>query len=309
MKYQFDDIEIDTDTFELRRDGVTQPVEPLVFDLIYFLIQNPERIISRDEIIEVVWAGKIVSDATISSCIKSARKALGDSGRQQKYIKTIRSRGIKFTATIKTMVNKKQRKPTVPDTLDKTEKTNIEIKPSFKNINVRIVVISVLILIACILFLNQISDDRNSQEFVPSTDAPYTLAVLPFVDLSAEGNQQYFGNVISEKILNALTAVNELNVTSKTASFSLIGQNLTTPEIASQLDVNYIVEGSVRSSANRIRINVQLIDARNDIQLWSESYDRELNDIFAIQDEISIAIADAIKIEFFGNNGNRNGQQ
>jgi DNA-binding winged helix-turn-helix (wHTH) protein len=100
MRYQFDEFEVDIENFALLKDGKYCPVEPLVFDLIAFLSRNTGRVITRDEIIDHVWKGRIVSDATVASCIKSARKALDDSGSEQKYIQTIRGRGIQFLGSV-----------------------------------------------------------------------------------------------------------------------------------------------------------------------------------------------------------------
>ncbi len=100
MRYQFDEFEVDTDKFALSRNGKACPVEPLVFDLIAFLSRNSGRVITRDEVIDHVWNGRVVSDATVASCIKSARKVLGDSGGEQKYIRTIRGRGIQFLGSV-----------------------------------------------------------------------------------------------------------------------------------------------------------------------------------------------------------------
>ncbi len=100
MRYQFDEFEVDIENFALLKDGKYCPVEPLVFDLVAFLSRNTGRVITRDEIIDHVWKGRIVSDATVASCIKSTRKALGDSGTEQKYIQTIRGRGIQFLGSV-----------------------------------------------------------------------------------------------------------------------------------------------------------------------------------------------------------------
>ena len=102
MRHRFDDIEVDADRFELRRQGEACHVEPQVFDLMLHFIRNPNRIISRDEVIEAVWQGRIVSEATISSAIKSARRALGDDGDSQKYLRTVRGRGFEFVGSVKT---------------------------------------------------------------------------------------------------------------------------------------------------------------------------------------------------------------
>src|SRR5215467_15335762 len=102
MRYRFDQFDVDTDRYELRRGGRVQPVEPLVFDLIVFFARNPNRLISRDEMVEAVWRGRTVSDATISSAVKSARRALGDSGDSQSLIRTVRGRGFEFRAEMGT---------------------------------------------------------------------------------------------------------------------------------------------------------------------------------------------------------------
>jgi len=128
-------------------------------------------------------------------------------------------------------------------------------------------------------------------------DAEPSIAVLPFVNMSADPEQEYFSDGISEEILNVLVRVKGLKVASRTSSFTYKGENLDIPEIARQLKVSNIVEGSVRKSGNRVRITAQLINTSDDRHLWSDTYDRELTDIFAIQDEIANAIVDALKNE------------
>jgi len=134
----------------------------------------------------------------------------------------------------------------------------------------------------------------------PAVDVENTVAVMPFTDMSADRSQEYFGDGMAEEILNVLTTISELDVTSRTTAFSLKGENLSIPEIAERLNVNYIVEGSVRSDGDVVRVTAQLIDVANDTHLWSETFDREMQGIFAIQDEISLAIADALRVELLG---------
>ena len=124
-----------------------------------------------------------------------------------------------------------------------------------------------------------------------------SIAVLPFVNMSADPEQEYFSDGISEEILNVLVRVKGLKVASRTSSFTYKGENLDIPEIARQLKVGNIVEGSVRKSGNRVRITAQLINTSDDRHLWSDTFDRELTDIFAIQDEIANAIVNALKNE------------
>jgi TolB-like protein/Tfp pilus assembly protein PilF len=117
-----------------------------------------------------------------------------------------------------------------------------------------------------------------------------SIAVLPFENLSDDASNEYFSHGISEELLNALTRVTSLRVASRTSSFSFKGTNTAIPEIAAQLNVNHILEGSVRKAGNRVRITAQLIDVESDSHLWSDTYDRELDDIFSIQKEIAAHI-------------------
>ncbi len=143
-----------------------------------------------------------------------------------------------------------------------------------------------------------IDGTRNLTSFEAQTaEQEPSIAVLPFINMSTDPEQEYFSDGISEEILNVLVRVKGLKVASRTSSFTFKGENLDIPEIARQLKVGNIVEGSVRKSGNRVRITAQLINTSDDRHLWSDTFDRELTDIFAIQDEIANAIVNALKNE------------
>jgi len=142
---------------------------------------------------------------------------------------------------------------------------------------------------------NQKESAEKAEKPAPAIEQEPSIAVLPFVNMSADPEQEYFSDGISEEILNVLVRVPGLKVASRTSSFTFKGENLDIPAIARQLKVGNIVEGSVRKSGNRVRITAQLIDTGEDRHLWSETFDRELTDIFAIQDEIANAIVAALK--------------
>jgi TolB-like protein len=149
------------------------------------------------------------------------------------------------------------------------------------------------------------SDDENvtstegveERALTPSLEVEPSIAVLPFVNMSNDPDQEYFSDGISEELLNLLVRVDGLKVASRTSSFTYKGENRNIPDIASELKVDHILEGSVRKSGNRVRITAQLIDTTDDRHLWSDTFDRELNDIFAIQDEIANAIVNALTAE------------
>jgi TolB-like protein/Tfp pilus assembly protein PilF len=148
------------------------------------------------------------------------------------------------------------------------------------------------------------SETLVTEKYSPKIDAPKvvsqevegsSIAVLPFVNMSSDKEQEYFSDGISEEILNVLAKIPKLHVTSRSSAFAFKGSKINISEVAKKLGVNNVLEGSVRKSGNRIRITAQLIEAGSDKHLWSETYDRELTDIFAVQDEISAAIVDALK--------------
>ena len=141
---------------------------------------------------------------------------------------------------------------------------------------------------------------RARSEALVGSYGDKSIAVLPFVNLSADLEQEYFSDGISEELLNLLAQIPDLRVISRSSSFTFKGKDVVVSEVAKQLNVAHILEGSVRKAGNRIRITAQLIDARSDTHLWSESYDRELDDIFAVQDEISQAVVDELRIRLVG---------
>src|SRR5210317_214156 len=142
----------------------------------------------------------------------------------------------------------------------------------------------------------QAVDSFLTEEPVPETDEK-SIAVLPFVDMSPDGDQAYFADGISEEILNVLVKTHSLKVAGRTSSLQFRGRDEDLRVIGDQLGVEHILEGSIRKANNRVRITAQLVKADDGFHLWSETYDRELNDIFAIQDEIARAITDALAIE------------
>src|SRR6266571_6041908 len=138
-------------------------------------------------------------------------------------------------------------------------------------------------------------EERRSAVSVPIPEK--SIAVLPFVDLSQAHDQEYFCDGISEEILDALAKVEGLRVVARTSSFSFKGKNADVGEVAAKLNVENVLEGSLRREGNRIRLTAQLINARDGFHLWSETYERELQGVFAVQDEITRAIVDALKIK------------
>lgn len=140
------------------------------------------------------------------------------------------------------------------------------------------------------------NDDLPKKEQFMDRLPPKSIAVLPFVNMSNDPEQEYFGEGMAEEILNSLTHLKDLKVTGRTSSFQFKGKNIGLPELGQKLGVSKVLEGSVRKQGNRLRISVQLINVEDGFHLWSEKYDRDLDDIFAIQDEIALAITEKLKV-------------
>ena len=143
--------------------------------------------------------------------------------------------------------------------------------------------------------------ERTRTEALVSSFGDRSIAVLPFINMSSDPDQEYFSDGITEEVLNLLAQVSDLRVISRSSSFAFKGQKIEIPDIASRLKVAHILEGSVRKSGNRVRITAQLIDGRSDTHIWSSTFDRDLGDIFAIQDEISAKVVEQLKVTLLGN--------
>jgi TolB-like protein len=258
MRYQFGDFEIATERYELRRRGIVLHAEPLVFDLILYLSRHPGRVVSRDEIVEGVWQGRLVSEATIDGCIKSARRILGDSGDNQSYIRTVRGRGFEFA---------------VPVTAVDEGQSNVNSAPQQTQGHPLATIVS------------------------PSGTAPRpVLAVFPFANQSAEADD-YFADGLTEDIVTNLSRFRDLRVIAAGSTLQFKGRSINVPEFCRQMRAAYVVQGSVRRAAGRIRITVQLIDGVSCVQLWGDRYDRDLGDIFDLQDELTRRIAATLGVK------------
>ncbi len=163
-------------------------------------------------------------------------------------------------------------------------------------ITVAVAIIAALIVAGVFLRKRSGPDGTASAPGVPG----HSIAVLPFTNMSDDKQQDYFADGISEDLLNLLTKVPQLQVTARTSSFSFKGKDIAIPEIARKLHVAHVLEGSVRKAGSQVRITAQLIDAATDTQLWSQSYDRKLTDIFAIQDEIAADVVKQLKVTLLG---------
>jgi TolB-like protein/Tfp pilus assembly protein PilF len=258
MTLSFGDYEIDIERRELRHGKAAVAVEPQVFDLLVYLVQNRDRVVSKDDLIATVWGGRIVSDSTLGSRINAARKAIGDSGAGQTLIRTVARKGLRFVGTVRSS-------STEPARATGARHEDIS---------------------------------EASRPALPLPDRP-AIAVLPFTNMSDDPGQDYFSDGISEDIITSLSKLRWFFVIARNSSFIYKGKAVHMKQVAEELGVGYVIEGSVRKGGDRVRITAQLNDVATGSHLWAERYDRNLADVFAVQDEITEAIVAAIEPQLY----------
>jgi TolB-like protein len=251
VQFLFGDYALDTDRRELRRGSEQVSTGPQVFDLLVYLVQNRERVVSKDDLLEAVWGGRIVSESTLTSHINAVRKAVGDSGEEQTLIRTIARKGFRFVGEVRE---------------------------------------------------GQTSVSSGAAKLAPATAPTPTLAlpdkpsiaVLPFQNLSGDPEQEYFADGVVEDIIAALSRMRWLFVIARNSSFTYKGRALDEKQVGRELGVRYVLEGSVRKAANRVRITGRLIDASSGAHLWTDRFDGTLEDIFDLQDQVTASVVGAI---------------
>ena len=240
MAYRIGDYQLDPLRRELRCGQTLRRLEPQVFDTLLFLVENRARVVSKDDLVAAVWNGRFVSDATVESRIKAARRAVGDDGRSQKIIRTIPRRGFRFVAEVEGVDGNAG-------------------KPAF------------------------VLPDKPS------------IAVLPFQNMSGDAEQEYFADGITEDIIAALSRIPTLFVIARNSSFAFKGKVVDIRQIGRELGVHYLLEGSVRKAGSRLRITGQLVEAETGSHLWGDRFDSVLEDVFDVQDRVTMAVAGAIE--------------
>ena len=251
LRYLFEEYAFDTDRRELHRGADVVSVAPQVFDLLDYLIRNRERVVSKDDLINAIWNGRIVSDAALTTRLNVARNVIGDSGEEQRLIKTLPRKGFRFVGTVGEVQGRGC--TAVPDSPIETPKSALSLpdKPS--------------------------------------------IAVLPFQNMSGDPDQDYFADGMVDEITTALSRFKSLFVIARNSSFTYKGKAVDIKQVGRELGVRYVLEGSVRKAAGKVRITGQLIDATTGAHLWADRFEGDLSDIFALQDEVTVNVVSAIQ--------------
>jgi TolB-like protein/DNA-binding winged helix-turn-helix (wHTH) protein/Tfp pilus assembly protein PilF len=276
VQLAFGDYVLDGGRRELRRGSEQVALEPQVFDVLLYLALNRDRVVSKDDLIAAVWNGRAISESTLTSRIAAARKAVSDSGERQALIKTYARRGFRFVGDIR--IDATADAAGAPPTRARTVPEGSHPPANADS------------------FADQAPGPASSGAALSWGGRP-AVAVLPFKNLSGDPEQEYFSDGITEDIIAALSKYRSLAVIARNSSFAFKDAGGDVRQVGLTLGGDYLVEGSVRKIGQRVRVTAQLVETEGGRQLWAERYDRDLENLFALQDEITIAIAARIEPE------------
>jgi TolB-like protein len=252
VQYLFEDYALDPDRRELTRHAEAVAIGPKVFDLLLYLIQNRGHVVSKDDLLEAIWSGRIVSESTLTSHINAMRKAVGDNGEEQRLIRTVARKGFRFVGEIREASDEHASRSSGAATADTASAPTL---------------------------------------ILP--DSP-SIAALPFQNWSGDPEQEYFADGVVEDIITALSRIRWLFVIARNSSFTYKGRSVDVKQVGRELGVRYVLEGSVRKAANRVRITGQLVDATTGGHLWADRFEGSLDDIFELQDQVAERVVGAI---------------
>ena len=275
QSYRFDSFTLDTGRGALLKEGLEIKLRRQSFEVLKLLVANAGILVSREQLQQAIWGDQVVTDDSLAQCLIDVRKALGDSDR--KIVRTVPRRGYIFEAVVT-----ESARPT-------TQASTAALGGRSRLLIAGLAAAVVVAILAAIRFGTGVDSQT------PPPPPAKSIAVLPFLDMSQEQNQTYFGDGLAEEILNSLARTPDLLVTARTSSFALRDSKDDVPTIAAALGVKHVLEGSVRKDGERLRVTAQLIRAEDGMHLWSQSYDRTPNDVITIQEEIAIEIANALQ--------------
>jgi TolB-like protein/tetratricopeptide (TPR) repeat protein len=244
-------------------------------DVLMQLATRAGAVAPVEELMTTVWKGVVVSDGSVYLAISQLRQALGDADSGASYIETVPKRGYRLTV------------PVEPFAIE-SGPVQVAVPSRRTRTGTWLAMAAVVAAIFGWLALSWRA---------PSAVADHSLAVLPFADLSPDGDQAYFADGITEEVLNRLAILSDLRVVGRASSFQLRGQGADPRALGEKLGVQHVLVGSVRKAGDRVRVTAQLSEARSGRQLWSQTYERRLDNIFVIQDEIAKAVAAAMQVK------------
>jgi len=298
MKF-FQAFRLDTANQCLWRGQERVPIPPKPYDMLRYLVENPGRLVTQDEFLAKLWPEIYVNPELIRKYILDIRKILGDRPDKPEFIETVTKRGYRFIASV---VDEDATTPTNPTTIEEgVQMETIPLRPAGsprKRSLWKLVLSPVLAVVVAAAIGRELRVTRTDRTVPSSNDT--SIAVLPFADMSPGKDQEYFSDGLAEQLIHELAKEPGLKVVGRSSAFQFKGRNEDLRAVGRKLGVANVLEGSVRRDGNHLRITAELIKADDGFQLWSQTYDREISDVFAVQDEISRSATEALQLKLLG---------
>jgi len=278
ISYQFGAFTVDVNAAELRKHGIRIKLQDLPFQVLLALIRRPGDLVSREELRKRLWPdGTFVDfDHGISSAVNKLRAALSDSARHPHYIETVGRRGYRFLYPVKQVATAV---PSIPVTISSSQRRT-----------------QILAAALAVVLLASLTTFIWVRQSASQTRQIRSIAVLPLKNLSNDSEEEYFSQGLTDELIARLASLQGLRVISRTSTMQYKDSTKSLPEIAKELNVDAVVEGSVLKAGTRVRITAQLIEASNDRHIWAESYERDQRDVLSLQNEVTRDIATKIKL-------------
>jgi TolB-like protein/DNA-binding winged helix-turn-helix (wHTH) protein/Flp pilus assembly protein TadD len=311
--FEFEGFLLDAGERTLTRNGSLLALTPKAFDTLLYLVRNPGRMLSKDELLKELWPDTFVEEVNLAVNISTLRKVLGEDPQDRRFIATVSGRGYRFVASVSRKNQSDSQSLSVENlpasspgtaegnSLDRKIPAEGGLRPG--KVVAFSAVMAILLFAAFGSFLFLKKQRQKSRSLVDTN----SIVVLPFTDLSQNRDQEYFSDGLSEELINDLGKVPGLKVIPRSSAFQFKSRNVDLRTVGKTLGVANILEGSVLREGNRIRISAELTKTDDGFQLWSETYDRKINDIFAVQDEISRAVTSALQMRLLTPPGRRAG--
>ena len=305
-QYRFAEFQLDCASFELRRQGRAQKserisLERIPMELLILLLERQGSVVTRQEIIDRLWGKDVFVDTEhgINTAIRKVRQALRDDPERPRFVQTVSGKGYRFVAERSSTngssaIAAPATEAVVPPLPPATPATDLAPapKPRF-----RLAAVTALILLVVAGILIAVNPGGMRARLFPSTQATqiHSIAVIPLANLSGDSSQNYFADGMTDELITALAKNRSLRLVSRTSAMRYKGVQRPVREIARELGVDGILEGSVSRNANRVHMTVQLIYAPTDTHVWAESYDRDFNQAFSLPEELSQTVAKEVK--------------
>jgi len=290
--YEFGPFRVDPLKRRLLRDGEPLRLPPKAFDLLLVLVEECGRTVEKDELLKKVWPGTVVEENNLNQNITALRKSLGDSRQDSRYIATVPGLGYRFVADV--------RRVEADGLVEQTAAPDLAPEPPPRLDGVvrpnRLFRYALLLLVplAVVALVYALYTKEKPEQPGPAVSS---IMVLPLENLSGDPEQEYFADGMTDALIGDLAKIGGLQVISRTSSMHYKGTKKSLPEIAKEIKVDAVVEGTVQRSGDRVVIRAQLIHAASDRHLWAQTYERGMRDVLDLQSEIAQAIAREVKIQ------------